>query len=211
MIPHVTALYAAPLALLVTALSIHVTMLRAKTKISLLDGGNHQLTERIRRHGNFVENVPMVLLLMLLNHSRRAARLAKNGAFVPLEYHDRKMWDRAQANKGIALLESALARGRPGIYQLQAAISAVHAEAASHEGTRWREIALLYERLHALSPNPVFLLNRAVALSFPGNPKAGLDAILELQESSWRLPAFSCGACGFSAKAGADHRGAQRL
>lgn len=66
MIPHVTALYAAPLALLMVALSIHVTMLRAKTKISLLDGGNHQLTERIRRHGNFVENVPMVLLLMLI-------------------------------------------------------------------------------------------------------------------------------------------------
>jgi uncharacterized protein len=66
MIPHITALYAAPLALLMVALSIHVTMLRAKTKISLLDGGNHQLTERIRRHGNFVENVPMVLLLMLI-------------------------------------------------------------------------------------------------------------------------------------------------
>jgi uncharacterized protein len=66
MIPHITALYAAPLALLMVALSIHVTMLRAKTKISLLDGGNRQLTERIRRHGNFVENVPMVLLLMLI-------------------------------------------------------------------------------------------------------------------------------------------------
>jgi uncharacterized protein len=66
MIPHITALYAAPLALMMTALSVHVTMLRAKTKISLLDGGNHQLTERIRRHGNFVENVPMVLLLMLI-------------------------------------------------------------------------------------------------------------------------------------------------
>jgi RNA polymerase sigma-70 factor, ECF subfamily len=119
--------------------------------------------------------------LMLLNHSRRAARLAKDGAFVPLEFHDRKLWDKARIGEGIALLESALARGRPGVYQLQAAISAVHAEAASHEGTRWAEIALLYERLHALSPNPVFLLNRAVALSFPGNPQAGLDAIMELE------------------------------
>ena len=64
MTPQITALYAAPLALLMVALSIHVTMLRAKTKISPLDGGNHQLTERIRRHGNFVENVPTVLLLM---------------------------------------------------------------------------------------------------------------------------------------------------
>jgi RNA polymerase sigma-70 factor, ECF subfamily len=79
-------------------------------------------------------------------------------------------------------LEGALARGRPGIYQIQAAISAVHAEAASHEGTRWAEIALLYERLHALSPNPVFLLNRAVALSYPGNPQMGLDALTALRE-----------------------------
>ncbi len=121
--------------------------------------------------------------LMLLNHSRRAARLAKDGAFVPLEFHDRRLWDKAKIGEGIALLETALERGRPGIYQLQAAISAVHAEAASHEGTRWAEIVLIYERLHALSPNPVFLLNRAVALSFPGNPQAGLDALLELQNS----------------------------
>ncbi len=121
--------------------------------------------------------------LMLLNHSRRAARLAKDGAFVPLESHDRRLWDKARIGEGITLLETALSRGLPGVYQLQAAISAVHAAAASHEGTRWQEIALLYERLHALSPNPVFLLNRAVALSFPGNPKAGLDAMMELQES----------------------------
>jgi RNA polymerase sigma-70 factor, ECF subfamily len=121
--------------------------------------------------------------LMLLNHSRRAARLAKNGTFVPLEFHDRKLWDQARIGEGIALLESALARGRPGVYQLQAAISAVHTEAASHEGTRWAEIALLYERLHALSPNPVFLLNRAVALSYPGNPQAGLEALAQLESS----------------------------
>jgi RNA polymerase sigma-70 factor, ECF subfamily len=119
--------------------------------------------------------------LMLLNHSRRAARLAKDGAFVPLEFHDRRLWDTVRIAKGIALLESALARGRPGAYQLQAAISAVHAEAASHEGTRWTEIALLYQRLHMLSPNPVFLLNRAVALSYPGSPQAGLDALHDVQ------------------------------
>jgi RNA polymerase sigma-70 factor, ECF subfamily len=119
--------------------------------------------------------------LMLLNHSRRAARLAKDGAFVPLEFHDRRLWDKARIGEGIALLETALSRGRPGVYQIQAAISAVHAEAASHEGTRWPEVALLYERLHGLSPNPVFLLNRAVALSFPSSPQTGLDALLELQ------------------------------
>ena len=121
--------------------------------------------------------------LMLLNHSRRAARLAQDGAFVPLEFHNRQLWDKGRIDEGIALLEGALARGFPGVYQLQAAISAVHAEAASHEGTRWAEIALLYERLHALSPNPVFLLNRAVALSYVGSPQAGLDALFELQGS----------------------------
>jgi uncharacterized protein len=66
MTPVITALYAAPLALIMVALSAHVIMLRAKTKISLLDGGNTQLNERIRRHGNFTENVPMVLLLMTI-------------------------------------------------------------------------------------------------------------------------------------------------
>ena len=77
MIPDITALYAAPLALLMVALSTHVTMLRAKTKVSLLDGGNPRLTERIRRHGNFVENVPMVLLLMLI-----AEMLGSSGAWL---------------------------------------------------------------------------------------------------------------------------------
>jgi RNA polymerase sigma-70 factor, ECF subfamily len=140
--------------------------------------------------------------LMLLNHSRRAARLARDGAFVPLEFHDRKLWDRAQIGEGMALLEGALVRGRPGIYQLQAAISAVHAEAASHEGTRWAEIALLYERLHALSPNPVFLLNRAVALSFRGNPQAGLDALIELRESLGAYQPFHAARADFLRRLG---------
>ena len=148
--------------------------------------------------------------LMLLNHSRRAARLAKDGAFVPLEFHDRWLWDRAQAAEGIALLDGALARRRPGIYQLQAAISAVHAEAASHEGTRWPEIALLYERLHALSPNPVFLLNRAVALSYPGSPQAGLDALRALQSGLETYQPFHAAQADFLRRLGRveDARGA---
>ena len=140
--------------------------------------------------------------LMMLNHSRRAARLAKDGAFVPLESHDRRLWDKARIGEGIALLETALSRGHPGVYQLQAAISAVHAEAASHEGTRWQEIAFLYERLHALSPNPIFLLNRAVALSFPGNPQAGLDATLELQESLGAYQPFHAARADFLRRLG---------
>ncbi len=148
--------------------------------------------------------------LMLLNHSRRAARLASDGAFVPLEFHDRRLWDRAQVAEGIALLDGALARRRPGIYQIQAAISAVHAEAASHEGTRWPEIALLYERLHALSPNPVFLLNRAVALSYPGSPQAGLDVLLELQGHLGAYQPFHAARADFLRRLGRveDARGA---
>ena len=148
--------------------------------------------------------------LMLLNHSRRAARLTKDGAFVPLEFHDRRLWDRAQAAEGIALLDGALAGRRPGIYQLQAAISAVHAEAASHEGTRWPEIALFYERLHALSPNPVFLLNRAVALSYPGSPQAGLDALRELQSGLEAYQPFHAAQADFLRRLGRveDGRGA---
>lgn len=79
MIPHVTGLYAAPLAVLMVALSLHVTMLRAKTKISIMDGGNLQLAERIRRHGNFAENVPMVLLLMVIAELLGAGNLWLHG------------------------------------------------------------------------------------------------------------------------------------
>jgi RNA polymerase sigma-70 factor, ECF subfamily len=140
--------------------------------------------------------------LMLLNHSRRAARLAKDGAFVPLEFHDRRLWDKARIGEGITLLETALARGRPGVYQIQAAISAVHAEAASHEGTRWPEVALLYKRLHGLSPNPVFLLNRAVALSFPGSPQTGLDALLELQNDLGTYQPFHAARADFLRRLG---------
>jgi RNA polymerase sigma-70 factor, ECF subfamily len=140
--------------------------------------------------------------LMLLNHSRRAARLAKDGAFVPLELHDRRLWDKSRIGEGVSLLETALARGRPGIYQLQAAISAVHAEAASHDGTRWNEIALLYERLHILSPNPVFLLNRAVALSYPGSPQAGLDALHDVQSGLQAYQPFHAARADFLRRLG---------
>jgi RNA polymerase sigma-70 factor, ECF subfamily len=97
--------------------------------------------------------------------------------------------------EGIALLENALRRGRPGIYQLQAAISAVHSEAGSHGQTRWREIVQLYDRLHAMSANPVYLVNRAAALSFADGPVAGLEALLPLE------PEFEAYQPYFAAKA----------
>jgi RNA polymerase sigma-70 factor, ECF subfamily len=122
-----------------------------------------------------------LLALMLLTHSRRAARTGPDGGLVPLDGQDRSLWNRQLAREGTAVLEAALRRGRPDVYQLQAAISAVHSEAKSHEETRWREIVLLYERLHGLSANPVHLVNRAAALSFADGPQAGLEALAPLE------------------------------
>ncbi len=124
-----------------------------------------------------------LLALMLLNHSRRAARLSGDGSFVPLQLHERTLWDRSSIAEGLSLLAHALSRTQPGTYQIQAAISAVHAEAASHDETRWNEIVLLYDRLHQIFANPVYLLNRAVALSFADGPQAGLDALAPLAAS----------------------------
>ena len=96
---------------------------------------------------------------------------------IPLERQDRQLWDRALITEATELLERALNRHRPGVYQLQAAISAIHSEAASHNETRWHEIVLLYDGLHAMSTNPVYLLNRAVALSYAESPQTALDAL----------------------------------
>jgi RNA polymerase sigma-70 factor, ECF subfamily len=118
-----------------------------------------------------------LLALMLLNHSRRKGRSSPVEGLIPLERQDRTLWDHALINEATPLLERALRRRRPGVYQLQAAISAIHAEAPSHSETRWNEIVLIYDGMHALSANPVYLLNRAVALSFAEGPQIALDAL----------------------------------
>jgi RNA polymerase sigma-70 factor (ECF subfamily) len=117
-----------------------------------------------------------LLALMLLNHARRAARHA--GGLVPLERQDRALWDGNAIREGLALVEAALKRGRPGPYQLQAAISAIHAEAPDHARTGWPEIVLIYDELYRLAPNPVVRLNQSVALSYAEGPQAAL-AMLE--------------------------------
>lgn len=121
-----------------------------------------------------------LLALMLLNHSRRVGRSSSAESLIPLERQDRTLWDQALIAEATALLMRALHRHRPGVYQLQAAISAVHAEAPSHAETRWHEIVLLYDGMHALSANPVYLLNRAVALSYAETPQRALDALAAL-------------------------------
>ena len=100
-----------------------------------------------------------------------------------LENQDRQLWNREQISNGSGILKQALAVGRIGAYQIQAAISAVHSEAESHDGTDWNEIALLYGKLYELQPSPIVLLNAAVALSFSRNAEAGLGALEELELS----------------------------
>ncbi|MGA8379675.1 MAG: sigma-70 family RNA polymerase sigma factor [Stellaceae bacterium] len=121
-----------------------------------------------------------LLALMLLHDSRRHARIDGAGLLVTLEEQDRARWDRNQIGEGLALVDTALRQGRAGRYQLQAAIAAVHAGAASAEATDWPQIAALYGELARLDPSPVVLLNRAVAIGMSEGPRRGLTLIDEL-------------------------------
>jgi RNA polymerase sigma-70 factor (ECF subfamily) len=121
-----------------------------------------------------------LLALMLLQHSRRAARVGADGELVTLEGQDRGRWDSEQIEEGMGLLESALRRRQVGPYQLQAAIAAGHARAGSAAETDWEEIAGLYELLEAQTLSPVVKLNRAVAVAMTGDIDAGLAIIDEL-------------------------------
>jgi RNA polymerase sigma-70 factor (ECF subfamily) len=118
-----------------------------------------------------------LLALMLLQESRRAARASPAGELVLLADQDRSLWNRDQIAEGTALVERALASRRFGPYTLQAAIAAVHAEAATAEATDWSEIVGLYDVLLRAEPSPVVELNRAVAVAMRDGPAAGLDLI----------------------------------
>ncbi|HLH41965.1 MAG TPA: sigma-70 family RNA polymerase sigma factor [Bryobacteraceae bacterium] len=120
-----------------------------------------------------------LLALMLLQHSRRDARMAQ-GELVTLEEQDRSLWDRSAIVEGLGLLEAALRLGPVGPYQLQAAIAALHAQASKPEQTDWVQIAALYEKLANLHPSPVVSLNHAVALAMSGRMEEGLRRIDEL-------------------------------
>ena len=118
--------------------------------------------------------------LMLLQESRRAARISPDGDLILLEQQDRSLWNRGQIAEGIALTESALRSRRFGAYTLQAAIAAVHAESSSAASTDWRQITLLYDRLFRVQPSPVVELNRAVAIAMCEGPEQGLRLIDDL-------------------------------
>ena len=122
-----------------------------------------------------------LLALMLLQESRRAARISSSGELILLENQDRSLWNREQIAEGVALVEKALNSRRFGAYTLQAAIAAVHAEAESTAATDWRQIVALYNQLVRIHPSPVVSLNRAVAIAMRDGPEAGLthiDAVL---------------------------------
>ncbi|WOT34379.1 RNA polymerase sigma factor [Streptomyces coeruleorubidus] len=118
-----------------------------------------------------------LLALMLLTDARRDARSGPHGELIPLDEQDRDRWDKAAIEEGVALVTGALARGRPGPYQLRAAIAAVHDEAPSPEATDWPEILGLYDVLLTLVPGPVERLNRAVAVAMVHGPHAGLSEL----------------------------------
>jgi RNA polymerase sigma-70 factor, ECF subfamily len=114
-----------------------------------------------------------LLALMLLHDARREARVGPDGSIVLLDDQDRGRWDRARIDEGTALLDRALRMRRPGPYQLQAAIAALHDEAATADATDWRQITLLYDELLARSPSPVVALNRAVAQALADHREHG--------------------------------------
>jgi RNA polymerase sigma-70 factor, ECF subfamily len=127
-----------------------------------------------------------LLALMLLVHARRAARTGPDGALVLLADQDRTRWDRPMIEEGLALVPRALAAGPPGPYGVQAAIAALHDEAADPADTDWPQIVALYDVLLAIAPSPVVALNRAVAVALRDGPAAGL-ALLDALADEPRL------------------------
>jgi RNA polymerase sigma factor (sigma-70 family) len=115
-----------------------------------------------------------LLALMLLTDARRPARARADGELVPLAEQDRALWDRPLIAEGVALITEALRRGQVGEYQVQAAIAAVHDQAASHASTDWAEVLSLYGLLERMTGNPMVTLNRAVAAAMAQGPAAGL-------------------------------------
>jgi len=128
-----------------------------------------------------------LLALLLLTESRRAARTAADGSLVLLADQDRSSWDRALIAEGQGLVRACLRRNQPGPYQLQAAINAVHSDAATAADTDWAQVVQLYDHLLAVSPTPVVALNRAVAVAEVEGPGPALAALDQLDLAGYHL------------------------
>ncbi|HZO19916.1 MAG TPA: sigma-70 family RNA polymerase sigma factor [Gemmatimonadaceae bacterium] len=118
-----------------------------------------------------------LLALMILTDARRAARTGPSGELIPLDEQDRSRWDQRLIREGIALISETLSKGSVGVYQLQAAIAAVHDEASRSEDTDWPQILALYDVLRGLQDNPMVSLNHAIAAAMVHGPAAGLELI----------------------------------
>jgi RNA polymerase sigma factor (sigma-70 family) len=160
-----------------------------------------------------------LLALMLLTDARRPARTTADGALVPLDEQDRRRWDAAAIDEGVALVTDALSHAALGPYQLQAAIAAVHDEAPTADATDWPQILALYERLRPLAPdNPMVALSHAVAVAMVAGPQAGLEQLAPLADDPrmaehHRLDAVRghlCELAGDPLAAGAHYRAAAR-
>ncbi len=123
-----------------------------------------------------------LLALMLLTNARRKARTGVDDELIPLDKQDRALWDRGEISEGIALITATLAKGSISTYQLQAAIAAVHSEAAKAEDTDWPQILALYELLKHMSHNPMVMLNHAIAAAMVRGPSEGLRLLAVLDE-----------------------------
>ncbi|WP_330849565.1 RNA polymerase sigma factor [Lentzea sp.] len=128
------------------------------------------------------DEVAGALALMLLTHAHTPAR-TDDGNLTPLSEQDRSRWDHERIAEGVAILERVLPRGHVGRFQLQAAVAAVHAEAATWEGTDWRQICLLYTMLARVAPSPVVTLNQAVAVAMAFGPEDGLALLRPLLDA----------------------------
>ncbi|MFN8488597.1 MAG: RNA polymerase sigma factor [Caldilineaceae bacterium] len=151
----------------------------------------HELCDEAIRLGQILRTllpqnaeVRGLLALMLLHDARRAARLNAAGELVLLDEQDRTRWDQAKIQAGIAVLDEALTLRTPGPYQVQAAISALHAEAPTAEATDWRQIAMLYDTLAKMTPSMVVEVNRAVAVAMAQGAPAGLQRLLHLAKQA---------------------------
>jgi RNA polymerase sigma-70 factor, ECF subfamily len=128
-----------------------------------------------------------LLALVLLTQSRSAARTSSDGALVLLADQDRSRWDRALIAEGQAIVRACLRRNQPGPYQIQAAINAVHSDAATAADTDWGQILQLYDQQLVLAPSPVAALNRAVAVAEVDGPQAALAALDDLRLDNYHL------------------------
>ncbi|MEC4020722.1 RNA polymerase sigma factor [Streptomyces sp. H27-D2] len=151
-----------------------------------LSGEAIRLTREVRRLLPDDGEVAGLLALMLLTDARRPARSTPDGGLVPLAEQDRSRWNQEAVAEGVSLLSDALSRTAVGPYQLQAAIAAIHDEAASADDTDWPEILALYSLLARMTPNPMVTLNHAVALAMVRGPRAG-RALLETLDADHRM------------------------